>query len=264
MSVNYYDKTTGRVTTVAGGQRIWLGSKAAHDAEALADKLPFNCLMAVIETGLYFRDRNGIETLITSGNGGSSDIQVITMPTANSENEGKVVQYIGVTTADYTHGCFYECISDGGDPAVYSWVWLDVGGDTGGQIQYDTLPTSGEDNLGLILQYTGDTNEYYNNGYFYKCVYDGDTYSWEQIDVQGQSSGQTIQVTSLDTPSGTLLGTVYQYIGDTTADYKHGYFYECILDGAEYKWVNIKVQDGGEDNGLSIVDGKLCITYETT
>ena len=260
MSVNYYDKTTGRIIGISGGQRLWIGSKAAHDAEVLADKMPYNVLVGILETGLFYRDKDGVETLITAGSG-DNDVQVITMPTASVDNEARVVQYIGTSTQDYTHGYFYECTFDGTD---YGWTHLDVDSGNSGQIQYTDIPAADAEHEGMIIQYLGDTNVNYHNGYFYKCVYDGDTYYWEQIDVQGQSSGQTIQVTSLDTPTAALLGKVYQYIGDTTADYKHGYFYECILDGAEYKWVNIKVQDSPDDIGLSVVNGKLCITYDNT
>lgn len=39
---------------------------------------------------------------------------------------GEIVQYIGETTEDYTQGYFYKCVSDGADPAVYSWEQIDV------------------------------------------------------------------------------------------------------------------------------------------
>ena len=53
--------------------------------------------------------------------------------------------------------------------------------------QVFTLPTASIDLLGKILQYVGATDSNYTNGYFYKCVSDGEatsTYSWEQIDIQ--------------------------------------------------------------------------------
>lgn len=51
------------------------------------------------------------------GNGG---IQYSVMPEASSTNEGKIVQYVGETDT-YTNGYFYKCVSDGEDPATYSW-----------------------------------------------------------------------------------------------------------------------------------------------
>lgn len=47
--------------------------------------------------------------------------KVTTMPTADSTLEGKVYQYIGTTSGSYIKGHFYECVSDGGSPATYSW-----------------------------------------------------------------------------------------------------------------------------------------------
>ena len=43
------------------------------------------------------------------------------MPVASLDNLGQVYQYIGVTNANYEHGCFYECVSDGAITPTYSW-----------------------------------------------------------------------------------------------------------------------------------------------
>lgn len=53
------------------------------------------------------------------------------------------------------------------------------------------------------------------------------------------------QVTTLPLPSATEAGKVYQYIGASDSNYTHGYFYECVLDGSNYIWENVKVQSGG-------------------
>lgn len=53
------------------------------------------------------------------------------------------------------------------------------------------------------------------------------------------------QVPTLPLPSATEVGKVYQYIGASTGDYTHGFFYECVLDGSNYIWENVKVQSGG-------------------
>lgn len=57
----------------------------------------------------------------------------------------------------------------------------------GGKIQYDVIPTPDETIVGKIIQYVGETDETYTNGYFYIGVSDNEenpTYSWEQLDVQ--------------------------------------------------------------------------------
>lgn len=56
-------------------------------------------------------------------------------------------------------------------------------------IQYTTMPTASATNAGDIVQYTGTSTETYTNGYFYKCVENSGSYSWEQTDVQPSGSG---------------------------------------------------------------------------
>lgn len=53
-------------------------------------------------------------------------VQVDVLPTANEDIVGAIHQYVGATTANYTNGYFYKCVSDGQDPATYSWVRIDV------------------------------------------------------------------------------------------------------------------------------------------
>ena len=48
------------------------------------------------------------------------------MPSASASELGNIFMYIGTTNANYTHGYVYECVSDGGDPAVYSWIRTNV------------------------------------------------------------------------------------------------------------------------------------------
>lgn len=57
----------------------------------------------------------------------NNKIQITTMPSANAENKGKVYQYIGADTQDYTHNYFYECVEDTSTtPSTYSWVNVKV------------------------------------------------------------------------------------------------------------------------------------------
>lgn len=53
-------------------------------------------------------------------------IQVSSMPTAGADELGNIYQFIGTTDANYTNGYFYKCVSDGGNPATYSWERTDV------------------------------------------------------------------------------------------------------------------------------------------
>lgn len=56
----------------------------------------------------------------------SDAIQVSSMPTAAAGEEGKIYQFVGTTDANYTNGYFYKCVSDGQNPATYSWTQTDV------------------------------------------------------------------------------------------------------------------------------------------
>lgn len=59
-------------------------------------------------------------------------------------------------------------------------------------IQYSTMPTASADYTGKIVQYVGTSiSGSYQNGYFYACVEDGGTYSWENINVQASSGGSS-------------------------------------------------------------------------
>ena len=73
----------------------------------------------------YSRDENGVETPLTVSSG--QTIQVNEMPAASADYVGIVCQYIGDTTADYTHNYFYECVEDiSTNPATYSWEQVSV------------------------------------------------------------------------------------------------------------------------------------------
>lgn len=61
------------------------------------------------------------------------------------------------------------------------------------------------------------------------------------------TSGASIQVAEIPEPSEAQFGKIYQYIGETTDDYINGYFYECIIEGVAYKWVEKTVQKSNAD-----------------
>lgn len=59
-------------------------------------------------------------------------------------------------------------------------------------IQVSSMPTAAAGEEGNIYQFVGTTDANYTNGYFYKCVSDGQTpatYSWIRVDVQPTPSG---------------------------------------------------------------------------
>lgn len=105
---------------------------------------------------------------------------VTSLPTASISNEGDIYQYIGVTDQYYTHGYFYECVSDGAVSPTYSWEQLDV------QPQGDSLPSQ-----------TGQSGKFLTT--------DGSSASWATI--------SALQNTATGTDALTILGTA------TTQDY---------------------------------------------
>lgn len=49
MSVNNYNASTGVLTTLASGSRIWIGTEAAYNAEKSAGTLPNNTIICVTD-----------------------------------------------------------------------------------------------------------------------------------------------------------------------------------------------------------------------
>ena len=68
------------------------------------------------------------------------------------------------------------------------------------------------------------------------------TYTWEQYN----PVTFTNQVIEMPTADILTLGNIYQYVGDTDANYTNGLFYECVSDGEAtptYSWVVKNVID---------------------
>lgn len=68
-----------------------------------------------------YLDNNGTQILINQIKE-KCTLKVSTLPTASADELGKIYQYVGATNANYTHGYFYECVSDGQSTPTYSWV----------------------------------------------------------------------------------------------------------------------------------------------
>ena len=283
--------------------------------------------------------------------------QVDTIPAASSENEGKIVQYVWDTNQYYTNAYFYKCIEDPENPGQYIWQEIPVSDNSAENISYDnvnswmsstnvqdaidevqgsittinttleeiqnivevtTMEEASAENEGNIIQYKGASTASFTQGYFYKCVEvagsDPAEYTWERIDVQPDNSWESIEyvtqaeydlltpaekadatkhyavyeewsiphvqaedvdydntnswmsstnvqdaideavqfdnITIMPAPVAELEGKILQYKGTTNPFYTHGYFYECVADGAGYKWENVQVWEGGSWDGI--------------
>ncbi len=85
-------------------------------------------------------DSNG--NLTDSGSNASDFLgQVSTMPTASVDINGKVVQYVGASSQDYTHGYFYECTHAMGTQ-LYYWMNVSVSGGSGSTVTMDRTGTA--------------------------------------------------------------------------------------------------------------------------
>ena len=130
------------------------------------------------------------------------------------------------------------------------------GGGKGAKIEVVTeLPETGEANvIYLVPKETEDENNVFDEYLYINNEWEliGST----AIDISGKQD--TMQFSTMPTPSIDYLGKIVQYIGTTNANYTNGYFYVCIgtteNDVITYSWSNLNVQDGGEtivlvDNG---------------
>lgn len=70
----------------------------------------------------------------------------------------------------------------------------------------------------------------------------------------------SIQVSTMPTASISELGKVYQYIGSTTSEFTHGYFYQCVEESGSYSWNQIIVQDS--DAGMKTILQSAILFYE--
>lgn len=95
----------------------------------------------------------------------SEPVQYDTMPTPDATQVGKVIQYTGADTQDYTSNYFYKCVEDSSTtPSTYSWVNVQVqegGGGTaddhwvGEKSVWENLPQS-EKNKYQFVFFTDD------------------------------------------------------------------------------------------------------------
>lgn len=68
-----------------------------------------------------------------------------------------------------------------------------------------------------------------------------------------------IQLTTLPTASATEEGHIYQYVGESDANYTNGYYYQCVEDESDpgtYIWVSKSVMEGADDK----LDASISVT----
>lgn len=168
-----------------------------------------------------------------------------TLPSPSVDIENAIVQYIGVTNANYTNGYYYQCVEFPVGSGTYIWTQKNVqpnngggGGDGVVDGYYNPLNQLFYEDSSFLNPITGEDNTIYvdlNTNGLYR--YNG------AIFIKVSSSAESIQVDIMPTADSTQLNKIYQYIGATDANYTNGYFYKCIFDGTNYQWINIPTQD---------------------
>lgn len=152
-------------------------------------------------------------------------IEVTTMPTASASNVGKVLIYIGTTTASYTSGQSYQCVEESGS---YSWQATNGGATSAANVTYDNTSSGmtaddvqeAVDELDSVLTNKADTSTVTTlSGKAYQTddseesaiddadyipFYDSSASSKKKIKVEnlnlgGGSSGSIITVTTSET-----------------------------------------------------------------
>ena len=196
-----------------------------------------NVIYISLDTNLLYRydDDNSIFIRVDEHADGQT-IQVTTMPTASLDELGKVYQFIGTTTADYTNGYFYKCVVDG---SVYSWEEIST------QNSYLKDETYSKDEIGDLSDLPDTTKDIIEN--------------IADLDENKENIFRYEHGADIPTPSASNVGTIIQYIGTTTSDYNSGFFYQCQLnsDTSNYEWINIEVQPASGSTGVSSVNGEV-------
>lgn len=82
-------------------------------------------------------------------------VQFTTPPTATSENAGKIIQYVGTTTADYKAGFFYQSAYNT-ETAGYYWRQLDTSDNTALAARVATLETNQGNMSTLVIAGVSD------------------------------------------------------------------------------------------------------------
>ena len=169
------------------------------------------------------------------------------IPPANASISGAIIEYIGVTNANYTNGYFYQCVESPVGSGTYVWVQKNVqpnngggGGDGVVDGYYNPLDQLFYEDSSFLNPIAGASDTIYvdltTNGLY---RYDGNIF------IKVSSSAESIQVDTLPTADSTQLNKIYQYIGTTNPNYTNGYFYKCVYDSgtSTYSWQGIPTQD---------------------
>lgn len=126
--------------------------------------------------------------------------------------------------------CFYRCITPNDDIVFDDTKWNEIGSPDG---NYDIVQNS---SLLPAVFTAADRKMYYS-------IEDEDFWLWDGLEWVRQKKLSQFDV--MPTPAIVFLNKIAQYVGETTSDYRTGFFYQCIYDSvnATYIWNEVKVSD---------------------
>ena len=114
---------------------------ASAAAYSVGDQIILNDVLYDVTAAISIGDALAVGTNISASDDISEQIsskqdqiEVTTMPTASASNVGKVLIYIGTTTASYTSGQSYQCVEESGS---YSWQATSGGATSAANVTYD-------------------------------------------------------------------------------------------------------------------------------
>lgn len=154
---------------------------------------------------IYYCDTMGSQEFrqIVIENGGT----LVGLPVQAEIVEGLFVDEEGGVTPKYTASFNYGEDIINQSPVTNNYIqyiyteeggWQELGAN---DVQHDTMPEPGADNVGQIIQYTGEDGEELKQGHFYICKEEEVSgiinYYWEEINVQDVED--TIPTLILDT-----------------------------------------------------------------
>lgn len=144
--------------------------------------------------------------------------QYSTIPTATAEMAGNIVQFTGTTGANYTNGYFYKCVSDGQDPATYSWTQTDV---QPAPVIPDPLPSQ-TGNAGKFLITNGTEASWSTSITQNLTLFEDGVYQSPYVYITGNTSTGTTPNFGVRFYSNTLGELIFQsYNGNSTTVYSH-------------------------------------------
>ena len=135
------------------------------------------------------------------------------MPTATESCGGQVVQFIGTSTSDYTHGYFYECVSEGS-----GYIWKNIG--------VQAIPV----NLSELTNDSGYITVNVDNlvNYYLKT----ETYSQAEVDeIIGKLNRLTTEIVTALPTENISTTTIYLIkVGETNNYTQHMYIGDAWAD----------------------------------